>query len=138
MLGERRLHDLTKRGCRKDGASTEQLASLRGVQGAARSFAFASGMAALSAVLRLARAGDHVVAGDDIYGGTSRLLCRVAPDLGLAVTNVSTTDVECAPPATHPSTVSPHESLCPAKAEAIMPSLPTETAILNFLRFDTP
>ena len=68
-------------------------------QGAARSFAFGSGMAALSAVLRLVRSGEHVVAGDDIYGGTSRLLTRVAPDLGISVSNVDTSDAQCASPA---------------------------------------
>ena len=64
------------------------------LQGADRSFAFASGMAALSAVLRLCVAGDHVVAGDDVYGGTSRLLERVAPALGLTVSNVDTSEIE--------------------------------------------
>lgn len=53
-------------------------------------------MAALAAVLRLVKAGQHVVAGDDIYGGTSRLLAQIAPGLGIAVTNVDTTDIECA------------------------------------------
>jgi hypothetical protein len=48
-------------------------------QGADRALAFCSGMAALSAVLRLVASGEHVVAGDDIYGGTSRLLAQVAP-----------------------------------------------------------
>src|SRR4051812_2003790 len=37
-------------------------------------FAFASGMAAISTVLELLSAGDHIVATDDIYGGTYRLL----------------------------------------------------------------
>ena len=46
-------------------------------QGADRALAFCSGMAALSAVLRLVASGEHVVAGDDIYGGTSRLLAQV-------------------------------------------------------------
>jgi cystathionine beta-lyase len=69
--------------------------AVRWVQGAARSFAFASGMAALSAVLRLVKAGEHVVAGDDLYGGTSRLLAQVAPGLGIDVTNVNTADIEC-------------------------------------------
>jgi cystathionine beta-lyase len=54
-------------------------------------------MAALGAALRLAAAGDHVVAGDDLYGGTSRLLERVAPGLGIDVTHVNTCDPECAP-----------------------------------------
>lgn len=47
------------------------------VQGADRALAFCSGMAALSAVLRLVASGEHVVAGDDLYGGTSRLLAQV-------------------------------------------------------------
>ena len=63
-------------------------------QGADRAFAFTSGMAALAAVLRLVGAGKGVVAGDDLYGGTSRLLAQVAPNLGIDVTNVDTTDIE--------------------------------------------
>ena len=50
-------------------------------------------MAALAAALRLVKAGEHVVAGDDIYGGTSRLLAQVAPGLGISVSNVDTTDI---------------------------------------------
>lgn len=63
-------------------------------QGADRAFAFASGMAALSAVTRLVKAGEHIVAGDDLYGGTSRLLSRVVPDFDVSVTNVDTTNLE--------------------------------------------
>lgn len=59
-------------------------------EGGVRGVAFTSGMAALAACLRLAPAGSHVVAGDDLYGGTSRLLARVAPDCGLEVTLVDT------------------------------------------------
>jgi cystathionine gamma-lyase len=40
-------------------------------------FAFASGLAAISAVLELLPAGSHIVAGDDMYGGTYRLFERV-------------------------------------------------------------
>ena len=61
-------------------------------QGGDRAFAFASGMAALGAVVRLAGAGQHIIAGDDLYGGTSRLLQRVAPGLGIQVSNVDMTD----------------------------------------------
>lgn len=63
-------------------------------QGAERAFAFSSGMAALAAVTRLLKSGDHVVAGDDLYGGTSRLLSRVVPSAGIEVSNVDTSDVE--------------------------------------------
>lgn len=54
--------------------------------------AFTSGMAALAAALRLAPAGTRVVAGDDLYGGTSRLLAQVAPGCGVEVRNVDTSD----------------------------------------------
>ena len=53
-------------------------------------------MAALAAVLRLVGAGKGVVAGDDLYGGTSRLLAQVAPNLGIDVTNVDTTNIKYA------------------------------------------
>ena len=85
---------LTSEGCLQMGLSEARLSAKLALQGAARSFAFASGMAALSVVLRLVRAGQHVVAGDDIYGGTSRLLAQVAPGLGIDVTNVDTSDPE--------------------------------------------
>ncbi len=51
-------------------------------------------MAALAAVTRLLKAGDHVVAGDDLYGGTSRLLSRIVPNADVSVTNVDTSDLE--------------------------------------------
>ena len=54
-------------------------------------------MAALVAVVRLVKAGQHIVAGNDIYGGTSRLLLSVVPHQGIDVTNVDMTDVRCRP-----------------------------------------
>lgn len=65
------------------------------IQDAERAFVFTSGMAALATVTHLLSAGDHILAGDDLYGGTSRLLSSVAPRLGLEVTNVDTCDPEC-------------------------------------------
>ena len=47
------------------------------MQGAAGSLAFVSWMAALSVVLRSVKAGQHVVAGEEICGGTSHLLSQV-------------------------------------------------------------
>ena len=55
--------------------------------------AFASGMAALTAVTRLVRAGEEILAGDDLYGGTTRLLAKVAPHLGIRVRWVDATDL---------------------------------------------
>jgi cystathionine gamma-lyase len=47
------------------------------LEGGTRGFAFASGMAATSTLLELLDSGSHVVAGDDLYGGTFRLFERV-------------------------------------------------------------
>ena len=47
------------------------------LEGGIRGFAFASGMAATSTILELLDSGDHVIAGDDLYGGTFRLFHRV-------------------------------------------------------------
>lgn len=67
-----------------------QMAAL---EGGDRAFAFTSGMAALAVVTKLARTGEHIVAGDDIYGGTSRLLDNVVPGFGVFVSNVDMTDL---------------------------------------------
>ena len=47
------------------------------LEGGIRGFAFASGMATTATLLELLNSGDHVVAGDDLYGGTFRLFRRV-------------------------------------------------------------
>ena len=50
------------------------------IEGGRAAFAFASGLAAIAAVLELLPAGSHIVAGDDMYGGTYRLFERVRRD----------------------------------------------------------
>lgn len=55
--------------------------------------AFASGMAAIDAVLRLLKTGDHVIAGDDIYGGTYRLLTTIFKKFGVTVAFVNLQDI---------------------------------------------
>ncbi len=57
-------------------------ACVASLEGAAHGFAFASGMAAEDAVVRLLAPGDHVVVGNDAYGGTYRLLARVHEPTG--------------------------------------------------------
>jgi len=61
-------------------------ANLAALEGAAHGICFASGMAAMDAVLRLLNAGDHVVACDDLYGGTYRLFTQVYARFGLEFT----------------------------------------------------
>ncbi len=82
-------------------ALERQLASL---EGARFGSAFASGMAATSAVLGLLSSGDHVVVGDDLYGGTYRLFARVLERYGIAFTYVDTTDLNAVRAAVTPAT----------------------------------
>jgi cystathionine gamma-lyase len=62
------------------------------LEGAAHGFAFASGLAATDAVLKLLSAGDHVICGSNVYGGTHRIMTQVFERLGLRFTFVDTRD----------------------------------------------
>ena len=55
--------------------------------------AFASGMAATTAVLNILSSGDHVVVGDDLYGGSYRLFSKIFERYGLTFTYVDATDL---------------------------------------------
>lgn len=57
-------------------------------------FAFGSGMAAISSVMMLFSAGDHVILTDDVYGGTYRVMNKVLNRFGLEFTFVDTGDLE--------------------------------------------
>lgn len=67
------------------------VAQLEGGDGA---FAFATGLAAIDAVLKLLSAGDEIIAVDDIYGGAYRLFTHVYEKLGVKVHYVDTTIAE--------------------------------------------
>jgi cystathionine gamma-lyase len=77
------------------------LASLEGGYGA---LAFASGMAATHCVTMLLNAGEHVVAGADIYGGTYRLLHKICNRSSVTVSLVDTTDLAALKAAIRPET----------------------------------
>ncbi len=64
------------------------------LEGADFGFAFASGLATLDTMLKLLRAGDHVVCGDNVYGGSMRLMVRVYEALGLTFSFVDMRDPE--------------------------------------------
>src|SRR2546421_9090622 len=66
--------------------------NLAALEGARFGFAFASGMAAIDATLRLDKAGEHVVVSDNTYGGTSRLFTRVLANYNLEFDFVDTSD----------------------------------------------
>lgn len=67
---------------------------LAALEGGGYGLAFASGMAATDTVLRLVEADSHVLAGDDVYGGTFRLFDKVLRRYGMDFTFVDTTDPE--------------------------------------------
>ena len=75
------------------------------LEGARFGLAFASGLAATTAVMSLLSPGDHVVAGDDLYGGTYRLFDKVLPRTGgLDFTYADTTDPQAFEKALRPET----------------------------------
>lgn len=64
------------------------------IMSASRALAVSSGMAALDVITRLLKPGDEVVAGDDLYGGTNRLLKYLSTNGGIVVHHVDTTSVK--------------------------------------------
>ncbi|MEM1043060.1 MAG: cystathionine gamma-synthase [Bacteroidota bacterium] len=68
-------------------------ANLAALEGAVEGICFASGIAGVDAILRRLRPGDHVVAGDDLYGGTYRLMRQVWEPFGLTFSFVDMTDL---------------------------------------------
>ena len=69
-------------------------ANLAALEQGARGLAFASGLAACNALLDRLEPGDHVVAGNDLYGGTWRLFSRVFERYGIQFSFVDTTDLQ--------------------------------------------
>jgi cystathionine beta-lyase/cystathionine gamma-synthase len=66
--------------------------NIAALEGARFGFAFASGMAAIDATLRLVKAGDHVVVSDNTYGGTARLFNRILANYNVEFDYVDTSD----------------------------------------------
>ncbi|KAF7317004.1 Cystathionine beta-lyase [Mycena chlorophos] len=62
------------------------------ISSAAHALTVASGMAALDIILRILKPGDEVIAGDDLYGGTNRLLSYMRTNGGVTVHHVDTTN----------------------------------------------
>lgn len=67
--------------------------NLAALEGAAHGFAFGSGLAAVDAVMKLLSAGDHVVCGRNVYGGTFRMMDLIYRRLGVDFTFVDTRDL---------------------------------------------
>jgi cystathionine beta-lyase/cystathionine gamma-synthase len=78
--------------------------NLASLEGAKHGLAFSSGMGAINTILNLLKAGDHVVAGNDLYGGTYRILKTLYEKFGLACSFVDTTKTESIERAIRPET----------------------------------
>lgn len=79
-------------------------ANVAAIEGGAAGFAFASGMAAIDAVLTRLQAGDHVLVSDNTYGGTFRLFEKVRRKFGLDFSYVDTANLDAIAPAITPKT----------------------------------
>jgi cystathionine gamma-lyase/cystathionine beta-lyase/cystathionine gamma-lyase/homocysteine desulfhydrase len=78
--------------------------NLAALEGAKYGYAFASGMAAIDATLRLVKAGEHVVVSDNTYGGTFRLFSRILSNYNIEFDFVDTSDVTKVEAAIKPNT----------------------------------
>lgn len=90
-LGKNKGYDYTRSGNPTRTALEENIAQLEGGVGAS---ATCTGMSAITAVLFFLKSGDHVVTGDDIYGGTYRLFSQVLPGMGISFSFVNMRDLK--------------------------------------------
>jgi len=89
-IGKHKGYEYSRTGNPTRRALEEAIASL---EGGKHGFAFASGVAATAAVFSLLKKGDHLIAGDDLYGGTHRLLENVFRRWGLKATYADVDDI---------------------------------------------
>ncbi|MDZ4241895.1 MAG: aminotransferase class I/II-fold pyridoxal phosphate-dependent enzyme, partial [Candidatus Omnitrophota bacterium] len=100
-LGKNKGYDYTRSGNPTRSALEENIAALEGGTGCSVT---ATGMAAITAALFLLESGDHVVTGDDIYGGTYRLFAYVLPKMGIKFSFVNMRDLSAVKKAIRPET----------------------------------
>ncbi|HLB47877.1 MAG TPA: cystathionine gamma-synthase [Anaerolineales bacterium] len=100
-VGEHKGYEYSRTGNPTRTALEDCLAAL---EGGKYGLAFASGMAAIDTVLRLVAAGEHVLAGNDVYGGTFRLLDKVLKDYGIEYSFVDMTDLAAVRTGLRPNT----------------------------------
>lgn len=94
-------YDYSRSGNPTRKALEDQLASL---ENGTAAFAFSSGMAAIHAALAIFKQGDHLIVGNQIYGGTFRLLHQFFNRWGLEITAVDTRNLESIEDAIKPNT----------------------------------
>jgi len=77
---------------------------IKDLEGGVAGFAFGSGMAAISSVMHLFQAGDHIIITDDVYGGTFRLMTKVLNRYQVDVSFVDTSDLDLVKNSIKPNT----------------------------------
>jgi cystathionine beta-lyase/cystathionine gamma-synthase len=94
-VGEHKGYDYARTGNPTRTALEGCLAALEGagIDATVRGLAFASGMAAIDTLCKLLNPGDHVLAGDDVYGGTFRLFEKQYAKYGIEFSYVDSTDL---------------------------------------------
>ncbi len=100
-IGGEPKFDYARAGNPTRSALEECLASL---EGGTTAHVFGSGMAAIAALVTRMRAGDHVICGSNVYGGTPRLFNQVFAHYGIEFTYVDTSDLEAVKAAIRPQT----------------------------------
>jgi cystathionine gamma-synthase/cystathionine beta-lyase len=100
-LGQSTGYDYSRSGNPTRQALEDGIARL---EGAARGFAYASGMAAIASLLLLFKSGDHLLVTEDLYGGTYRLFEKIFQQYGLEFTYVDTSDTAAVRAALRPAT----------------------------------
>ncbi len=74
------------------------------LEAATHGFAFSSGMGCLDSLMKMFRAGDHIVCGENVYGGTFRLFDKILQHYGLEFTFVDSRDAQVVADACEPNT----------------------------------
>ncbi len=100
-VGNPKQYEYSRSGNPTRFALEELIADL---EGGLKGFAFASGLAGIHAVFSLFQAGDHLLLGDDVYGGTFRLFDKVLTKNGLDYTIIDTSDLTQIEKAIQPNT----------------------------------
>ena len=100
-VGKPKHYEYSRSGNPTRFALEELIADL---EGGVKGFAFASGLAGIHAVFSLFQAGDHLLLGDDVYGGTFRLFDKVLTKNGLEYTIIDTSDLTQIENAIQPNT----------------------------------
>jgi cystathionine beta-lyase/cystathionine gamma-synthase len=100
-LGQSTGYDYSRSGNPTRQSLEDGIARL---DGAARGFAYSSGMAAITNLLMLFKSGDHIIVTEDLYGGTCRLFDKIFNQFGLSFSYVDTSNATAVTAALQPAT----------------------------------